>query len=245
MKIDVIRDNQIGVFSALNSHHSSSRSNKKQKRSSCHQRLQSVAFGIILFFTAASCFGQEPTKIQPPSPNAASLGIYGQIPVSLFNGLPQISIPIGNIAVGETDIDISLSYHGGGVRPDDHPGWVGLGWNLNAGGSITRIVKGDADEVLPPAFSSPSPYNYYNNYSYLNNANWNSGTSLTAFFNPNDPKGIPDPDEFMFNFGSYSGSFFLNQKGKWQVKSEQPLHFEVKEELTENFSLAPKKVIHQ
>jgi len=241
MKIDVIRDNQIGVFSALNSQHFSSRSNKKQKRSSCHQKVKSVAFVIILFFTAALCSGQEPPKIQPPSPNAASLGIYGQIPVSLFNGLPQISIPIGNIAVGETDIDISLSYHGGGVRPDDHPGWVGLGWNLNAGGSITRIVKGGVDEVVTPNGTSPNQYSYYNNFGYLNNPNWTSDSSVSGFFNTNTPTAIPDPDEFMFNFGSYSGSFFLNQKGKWQVKSEQPLHFEVKEELTENFSLAPQQ----
>ena len=44
-------------------------------------------------------------------------------------------------------IPISMTYHGSGVRPDQHPGWVGLGWNLNAGGCISRIVNGLPDET--------------------------------------------------------------------------------------------------
>ena len=42
---------------------------------------------------------------------------------------------------------VYLTYHGSGVRPDQHPGWVGLVWNLNAGGCISRIVNGLPDET--------------------------------------------------------------------------------------------------
>lgn len=49
-------------------------------------------------------------------------------------------------------IPISMTYLGSGVRPDQHPGWVGLGWNLNAGGCISRIVNGLPDETYRDKF---------------------------------------------------------------------------------------------
>lgn len=55
------------------------------------------------------------------SPDAAELGKYGRIAVNYFNGLP-----------------VYLSYHASGNRPDSHPGWVGQGWSLHAGGCINR-----------------------------------------------------------------------------------------------------------
>ena len=71
-----------------------------------------------------------------PTPNAASLGKYGQIPVSYYNGLVNISIPIYTIKLQDIEVPIVLQYHSGGNKTDEHPGWVGLGWNLQAGGSI-------------------------------------------------------------------------------------------------------------
>ena len=81
------------------------------------------------------------------SPNAASLGQYGEVPVSLYIGTVQINVPIYEIDYMGHKIPISMTYHGSGVRPDQHLGWVGLGWNLNAGGCISRIVNGLPDET--------------------------------------------------------------------------------------------------
>ena len=81
------------------------------------------------------------------SPNAASLGQYGEVPVSLYTGTVQINVPIYEIDYMGHKIPISMTYHGSGVRPVQHPGWVGLGWNLNAGGCISRIVNGLPDET--------------------------------------------------------------------------------------------------
>lgn len=177
----------------------------------------------------------------PPSPNAASLGIYGQIPVSLFNGLPQVSIPFLDLPVDEADVNIGLSYHGGGIHPDEHPGWVGLGWNLDAGGVITRKVNGFADEMLLSRDGYPEDISsYYSHYAVANNPNWAAADTLIKYLTPTISSGVyPAPDEFMFNFGSYSGSFFLDHHGQWQVHSTTPLYLKVQEQLMTPFSLAP------
>lgn len=175
--------------------------------------------------------------VTPPSPNAASLGTFGQVPVSLFNGLPQISIPLGNVTLDEVNVDISLSYHGGGINPEQHPGWVGLGWNLNAGGAITRRVNGRVDESLDPN-PPETKFNYYNNFNQLDISNWYTSNNLNLY-GPYNPTilGDPAPDEFMFNFGNYSGSFYYDHKGKWQVKSESPVYMKVEEVLGTDFIL--------
>lgn len=77
-------------------------------------------------------------KIIPPSPEAASLGRYGEFPVELSKGTPSISIPLYEIQSGSLKVPISLSYHASGVRVNDVATSVGLSWTLNAGGAITR-----------------------------------------------------------------------------------------------------------
>src|SRR5687767_3004390 len=103
---------------------------------------------ILFCFSCSLILAQSPNfNISFPSPNAASLGLYGEVPVSLHNGVANISIPMYEINEGPIKLPVSLSYHASGVRPDVHPGWVGNGWTLNCGGMITRVVKGTPDEA--------------------------------------------------------------------------------------------------
>lgn len=95
--------------------------------------------------------GQTPTlhdkvvKMIPPAPTQASLGKFTETPVSLYTGIPQISIPIYTLSARDISIDIALSYHAGGVKVDEQASWVGMNWNLIGGGSITRSVAGVSD----------------------------------------------------------------------------------------------------
>ena len=81
----------------------------------------------------------------PPSPNAQAFQTYGNDPVSLFDGTPSYNIPIYDIKCGSLSMPITLSYNYNGFSPLQDAGWVGLGWNLNVGGVISRIVEGRAD----------------------------------------------------------------------------------------------------
>src|SRR5258708_3370696 len=81
------------------------------------------------------------------SPTAASLGKFGDIPVSYHTGVPAIDVPIYTIQAGPLKLPIGLSYHASGLKVMEPAGWVGAGWALNAGGVITRTVQGQPDEL--------------------------------------------------------------------------------------------------
>lgn len=172
-------------------------------------------------------FGQSFRPLENyPSPNAANLGIYGQIPISHFTGQPNISIPIYEIKEGIISLHISLSYHLSSVKPNVHHSWVGLGWNLSAGGCITRSVRGRYDEKQGLGHSA----GFYNHYKKLDVANWNDIHYLNN--EAQNLQATPQnacelmADEFSFNFCGYSGNFYLNEKGGWTVISDDAIKVE-------------------
>ena len=176
-----------------------------------------------------------------PTPNAASLGKYGQIPVSYYNGLVNISIPIYTIKLQDIEVPIVLQYHSGGNKTDEHPGWVGLGWNLQAGGSITRIVKGKKDETLErdlvlhyKTIYEGKQFGFFYKHNFLNAAT--NQIDKDYLINILDNLVIKhydtEPDEFIFNFSGISGSFFFtgdSQTGETttKVQSKQPLDLKI------------------
>ncbi len=99
---------------------------------------------LTLSFSLPAQMPQDPTY--GLTPNAKSFQRYGDIPVSLYTGTPNITIPLDTIRDVSLSLPISLSYHSGGIKADEHPGWVGLGWTLMLGGAITREVRNIPDE---------------------------------------------------------------------------------------------------
>ncbi len=179
-----------------------------------------------------------------PSPNAMSLGLYGEVPVSLFTGKPKIEIPFYEVKCGELRLPISLSYNSAAVRPNAHPGWVGMGWALNAGGLITRKIKGVPDEYYIKENRSSIlghstlefDYGYYYNHDKLDRTDWNTknyveqlakGENYKMYQNKVGEWKDTEPDEFIFNFNGYTGKFYFNEKGKIEVISKYDLKIEV------------------
>jgi hypothetical protein len=139
-------------------------------------------------------------------PNAASLGKYGDIPVSNHTGVPNIDIPIYTVSDGHVSLPISLSYHSGGVKVDEMASWVGLGWSLNAGGMISRTVQGAPDDAS-------ANKGWYASNQVLPEFSY-TGPSQTAtdLYNAASVGNIDaEPDLFFFNFGGASGKFFFDR----------------------------------
>nr|WP_179413724.1 hypothetical protein [Mucilaginibacter sp. E4BP6] len=150
------------------------------------------------------------------------------MPVSYFTGVPDISIPLYEVKGKKISLPIALNYNASGLRPEVHPGWVGNGWSLSAGGVITRKANGLIDEYNR---NSTGEYGYYFTHAHLNTSTWQSDATANSFplYQPiNDPEPVgtdadEQPDEFDFNFLGYSGKFFLDQTGAWQVQCDKNL----------------------
>ena len=131
--------------------------------------------GILFLFQTLS-FSQGYSKLYEQtvkSPNAAEFSKYGEIPVSKYTGVPNISIPLYEMNFDGLKIPISLSYHAGGIRAAQEATWVGLGWSLSASGVITRSInqvsdlgagKGPQWNKFGYAFEAEIPETFTNNY---------------------------------------------------------------------------------
>jgi hypothetical protein len=115
------------------------------------RRLLLFSFLVMLWFAS---FGQLNSYVFP-SPNNTFLGYPGSsagssnyVGVDQFTGAAEVNIPILNLQSKELNIPISLNYTGGrGIRVQDYASFVGLGWQLNAGGSVSRVVRCYPDEI--------------------------------------------------------------------------------------------------
>lgn len=178
---------------------------------------------LTLSFSLPAQMPQDPTY--GLTPNARSFQRYGDIPVSLYTGTPNITVPLDTIRDVSLSLPVSLSYHSGGIKADEHPGWVGLGWTLMLGGAITREVHD-----LPDEFDYSQKYGYYYSHDYLNSSKlWNDNDKgtinsyISAMYNGGLTAYDTEPDKFSFQFDGYSGFFILDATGKWQINSNRPL----------------------
>lgn len=173
------------------------------------------------------------TRNISPSPTAAALGKYGDYPVKESSGLPNISIPIYEIKLRGLDIPINLSYHASGNKIDELASWVGLGWSLNAGGVVTRTMRGLPDELVRRGF--------YNFVDKIQEPIYDRKDAETFRFYEQvaDQYYDSEPDEYFYNFLSKSGKFVkgvgnknillpydnLEIKNEFEIVDENGVHY--------------------
>ncbi|WP_109302182.1 hypothetical protein [Aquimarina sp. AU474] len=174
---------------------------------------------LALVFLGLSVFAQEgqelskPPQIFPVSPEAASLGKYGEIPVNLSTGKINHNIPLHTINEAGLSLPISLSYNYSGLMIETIPGSTGLGWDLVGKGMITRQIRGIADE------------------GQLGYIGINEIGKKVAQFHTNDvgmtveEQGMliresasgrwdTESDKYMISVGSLSATFYFNHNGE-------------------------------
>lgn len=146
------------------------------------------------------------------SPEAASLGKFGEWPVSQYTGVPDISYPIYTIKIKDVSIPIQLSYHASGIRVDEMASWVGTGWTLNAGGALSRTVVGVADDDTYGLMTA------YRSGQYLKgNYSLTDSNDYVFFRRLADQTADADPDIYYYNFAGISGKFCFDSTGSFHA----------------------------
>lgn len=167
--------------------------------------------------------GQEMEEFLPTvlTPNAAAFAKYGDVPVSEYTGIPDITIPVYTLKDGNIELPIRLSYHASGIQVDQEASWIGLGWSLNLGGAITQNIKGIDDLKVPFLWTTntdaeSSVMNFGKNdflaYHFTNvikqkDVDMTTQESLVA---ERIISGYYQPDIFNYSFASRSGHFFVD-----------------------------------
>lgn len=180
-------------------------------------RIKKIIFLLVTHFILLSVASSQNDQrlfnlknVSPPSPNSASLGKYADWPVDLYTGLIGINIPLCDLQGREGTIPVSISYHASGIKVGEVSSNVGLGWALNAGGVITRSVKGFPDE---------EPAGYFDTRQLFNNP----GDLSQGMITPSEDEQVQldvasgarelEPDYYMFNALGRSFTLFFDGTG--------------------------------
>lgn len=183
---------------------------------------------LILSMLAFSAFSQ----VNITSPAATEFVKSQRIPVSYFNGLPTINIPLYTANSKDLELPITLNYYASGIKVNQYPTYMGLGWNMNAGGCITRIINGLADETILQDYidmtgivysgNDLDPGYYYSSFM-LDENSWASEQQLIKYNSLNNILQYDwEPDEFVVNAYGVNGSFYF-----YRDKNKQ-LHTKIK-----------------
>lgn len=173
-------------------------------------------FSTVLFFTSSLLLLVAPLLGQQALPTVSADGMaygkYADIPVSGYTGTADVAVPLYTITDGPLSLPIYLQYHTAGNLVATPASSVGMGWNLNTGGIVTRTVRDMPDD-------------------YSLNAYYHKGGDIYYPSNQNDSVWGWDsePDIFTYAFGNYVGKFFIDANQQVQTVPRADLHIQLVE----------------
>lgn len=151
---------------------------------------------ILLWISSIYSFGQ--------SPSAFSKDIVSVNPAC---GQMQYQLPLYEISTPDFHWPIAMSYTSDGFYPFEYSSPVGYGWNLIAGGSITREVIGFADDLCIEDLEKK-----YGGYlAYVRDT-----SQMPSFVY--ETRDIAS-DLYHFSFAGYSGSFIIDGQNRVKILS--------------------------
>jgi hypothetical protein len=174
-------------------------------------------FLVLNINTYSQEFQKDFLDLIPPSPNSSEFIKIIDIPVEEFTGIPKINIPIYTINFKKLKIPIDMIYSSNGIKVDQMSSWVGLGWGLDAGGVVTRVVRGLPDEKYDDhsygLFYSSEKIDILNSNVTESQINYALSFGSGAFEN--------EPDIFFFKVPGYSGKFSFDENRNIHLMPKQ------------------------
>ena len=210
---------------------------------------------MISLFFGSGLHAQLSTNVQYvpnyllPSPNAAALMKFSDVPVSPYTGTADVTVPIYTIHAKGIDVPVSIDYHTGGIKLKEEASSEGLGWALNAGGMISRTImnyddfgtqqypyftsavpqlSGDISITQPAQANNVQPlspwfFDFFCNY----NVSTTQGTeNFYNAFNSGAAQYDMEPDIFSYNFPGHSGKFILTRAGQAVLQKQENIQIQ-------------------
>jgi YD repeat-containing protein len=150
--------------------------------------------------------------------------------VDPYSGVGTVNIPIYAYSVDDLNLGISLGYSTKGIRVSQVASDIGLGWDLNAGGSITRVVNGIEDEVSLPSLVNGIPP--FVSVPIENGAWFDPNQANVAYYNGTFQKES-SVDVFQANFAGRSIKFTYDPYGSnplpnfWTTSEEDHVSIDI------------------
>lgn len=143
----------------------------------------------------------------------------GEVPVDMYTGSPHVYVPLWTITDHDLSDAVGVSYSPSGLRLIESKGVCGTGWQLQAGGSIVREVRGLPDDYLGAGSDTRKGW-FYNtiasdiaNFSTTADLATSTCTDETTANNALSTYNYltdTEPDIFYYNAGGVSGSFVFD-----------------------------------
>ncbi len=173
---------------------------------------------VLLLFIFCSVFAVQGQyysqgRFWEPNPQVYSFIKYTDLSsVDYYTGTINVDIPFYTYKDSDFEVPVSFSYSSNGYRPNIPAGPVGMGWFINAGGFITREVRGEKDEAWRGF------YKWYKNgdADYSNIQSKGTADSLIR---------IQNPDETNLSFDA-SASLYIDT-GHWRYWNKNYVHDKV------------------
>ncbi|WP_346315964.1 hypothetical protein [Chitinophaga sp. YIM B06452] len=108
--------------------------------------MRSLTLCLIFCLKICIVFGQYQDNISVTLPSPNNIGNATTTSFNYYNGTPSISLPLYTLESPELKVPIGINYQATGVKLHQYASTVGINWNLQAGGSITRVIRGRPDE---------------------------------------------------------------------------------------------------
>lgn len=159
-----------------------------------------LLFCLVILFCASLCSAQNIkghiAADDSYKPNL-SKGEIGKdiVNVDLYTGIGSANIPINNYNIDGLNLGVSMSYSAKGIKVDEISSSIGLGWSLDAGGSVMRQMNGLEDDVTLPITYTTAGHTTDSLQGYLT-----PGANLTFASDPY----ADDMEQDIYNF-SFAG----------------------------------------
>ncbi len=107
---------------------------------------------------------------------ASTTNAQNNVTVNHSTGTPNVNIPFFTVRSGSLNMPVGIVYNSSGIKVKQIEGLAGMGWNLYAGGEVSRDVKGLPDDCKKNVYGQ-------DRVGWLYNSN---GTLIKSFIPAND-----------------------------------------------------------